>query len=970
MLFQPVVPAFFIIEVDIPGMADEMKMPSHESGRDNENDLPDLKPDPTDRDEMMAFDPASVETGKPTPEGQRDKVVASETGPEREEAPILPSIIVDLELFELEKARAAASETSISHEELSSRLQAVGSNADPGDFLDNYPKTWQMRLLALETRESRENLAGLEAEEKKYEGLGALRLIAGGARKRKIELGGELESARKEYDEKRAEYVGEKAGRMMVEWSKAADTRAAELLKQRPVEARALGKLYDGYKWLGNQNLEKVWKPESKLGRMAARALSLRTAVSAGLLGAGVLSGAGIASIGIFGVRRLLSGGGAAVGSYDLMRMFSERKERKQGEVSPDELPKMSMRDINERMERMAARAMLGGLEISKDRRYRELQAEFIGRLNGRREMTEADAADPLFAQGEFRDVMAARDASLDEKKKAAQSRDRKRKAIASAIGLTVGGGLLAKGVKEAAAFFIEEDAVGNVAPVPVEARPDVDPAQAETLVMTSDGGAAAYGPEPATPAEALDAKVRELAAVKMGDGYTQIFKRQILVDPEKFGYKPEMGDPDKWATGKSLEFAKKNGLWSPDAQHWIKFDPKNPGRIILNPDGTYKTEGDIVDRVVVTTKPPESAEIVKGPPDAVLPLDHAQELADRMLKSHPTADQLRHIAETLGSKNSDVRRAAEMALEKMGDKAAAAAAEPAPSLEEVHEYAERFIGKNYGAGDYLRMVDNPNLPGAAREAARQALTRLGVPGYHDAGGLGAATPSADRISELSEKMLAARASASDLRSIADDVEKYPAEMRRAALLALEKTGPSATDAGAEVARVAEIPAERMPFAGAETPTPKAGDVAVPERILVKPEGIPSLDVAVALKDHSPFTFGPERSLTGHFMYDLKTDKIMGFVVSGEVGGDSYRGLLKEGWEGTVAAKAGSLARSPNLMRSELIASARDIHNWELAQGALKKAGKLSSPEGKWLKVKIAAVTAAAEKKYGDVFRE
>ena len=90
-----------------------------------------------------------------------------------------------------------------------------------------------------------------------------------------------------------------------------------------------------GYRWLGDQNLSKVWKVENKWGQAVLRIASLRTVVSAGLITSGALLSGGGAFAALAGAAAL-RGTGAGVGTYDLLNIFgTERGLRKKvGKVS------------------------------------------------------------------------------------------------------------------------------------------------------------------------------------------------------------------------------------------------------------------------------------------------------------------------------------------------------------------------------------------------------------------------------------------------------------------------------------------------------------------------------------------------------------------------------------------------------------------------------------------------------------
>jgi|GEM_PF-2620254 len=72
---------------------------------------------------------------------------------------------------------------------------------------------------------------------------------------------------------------------------------------------------------------------------------------------------------------------------------------------------------------------------------------------------------------------------------------------------------------------------------------------------------------------------------IHKGDGYYDVFRRQIEADPEKFGYQDE-GDVDDFIERKTREFLKTNDLWKNGKGVGLRYDPE--ARIVLNPDGTF----------------------------------------------------------------------------------------------------------------------------------------------------------------------------------------------------------------------------------------------------------------------------------------------------------------------------------------------------------------------------------------------
>ncbi len=311
-------------------------------------------------------------------------------------------------------------------------------------------------------KEARERLAAAEKNKKAYEGLvGRLKSwIKKGDKKSEAEV--EYDAAAKDYKTARAEYVAGSAERMLQERGDLADARARELYEKR-------GKIYRAWKWLGDQNVEKLmpekfkaklaaWRPEGKLGRAAKFAarlgtkfLSLRTGVSFGLLGVGIWGGVGTAAaVSLLAARRAIGGLGAGFGTYDLMRRGQESWavtkwnlswkpwEMKAG-LTKDDVEKLSEEELEERMTHFEMNSALGNSKVSENEIYKLLTERYKEVVEGKAEMKGADAMKFLEAQ------MEGADDKLKELKTKAKRNDRIMKGVAMGMGLVAGSGLISK---------------------------------------------------------------------------------------------------------------------------------------------------------------------------------------------------------------------------------------------------------------------------------------------------------------------------------------------------------------------------------------------------------------------------------------------------------------------------------------------------------------------------------------------
>ena len=311
-------------------------------------------------------------------------------------------------------------------------------------------------------KEAREVLAAAEKNKKAYEGLvGSLKSwIKKGDKKSEAEI--EYEAAEEKYKKVRAEYVAGNAERMLKERADLADARARELHEKR-------GKIYRAWKWLGEQNVEKImpekwkaklaaWRPEGKIGkitkfaaRLGTKFLSLRTGVSFGLLGVGIWGGVGTAAaFSLFAARRAIGGAGAGFGTYDLLRRGQESWattkwnlswkpwEMKAG-LTKEDVEKLSEEELEERMAHFEMNAALGNSKVSENEIYKLLAERYREMVEGKAEMKGADAMKFLEAQ------MEGVDDKLKELKVKAKRNDRIMKGVAVGMGLVVGSGLISK---------------------------------------------------------------------------------------------------------------------------------------------------------------------------------------------------------------------------------------------------------------------------------------------------------------------------------------------------------------------------------------------------------------------------------------------------------------------------------------------------------------------------------------------
>ncbi len=198
-----------------------------------------------------------------------------------------------------------------------------------------------------------------------------------------IQLDSKLQDAKEDLKARRAEYVGEEIAQLLQERTKSIDDKIIK-------EGGLTRGLRNGWKFLGEQNLEKLFKPKylekkedklllrDKILRGVLKGISLRTAAVAAFCGVGTLmaGSAGIGMLGVFGTRRMLVGAAAgltaaeAVGhanAFDPKQVFGPDYAKKQfldkGDNEKIEALLTSKYDLSNRKE--ALENLLGDFEAT-----------------------------------------------------------------------------------------------------------------------------------------------------------------------------------------------------------------------------------------------------------------------------------------------------------------------------------------------------------------------------------------------------------------------------------------------------------------------------------------------------------------------------------------------------------------------------------------------------------------------------
>lgn len=411
--------------------------------------------------------------------------------------------VPDLRLLEKEIAarrnellEQGGAEEAIDLEESAKKLGLILEESSEKRLKDILEKTKEEKTIRLEEEEKRKEKekrmeelkeklpklreAYVRAQEnfKKFEGaLGSLRGFLSPDTERTLRK--ELDEAKQSYEQAKAEYISEDLDRALEERTALVDTRAEAAAAREGSFAR---EIYNSYKKLGERNLEKYFKPTSRLGKFICRFASARTAVSAGLVGIGVWTGAGAAvGLAALGLRRVLAGVGTAGFSYDLMDNYARVAEKTRGklrELTPDEARFMSSEEITERMTAIELDAQMHGQKASEIETYKLLGQEWKKRVEEKRLQNINLKLDQ---------ELAALDKKFEQIVKKSKRDANIRKGIAVSAGALIGSGALYKGIASIKELFWG-GAVPAEAPVKPGEMQAVAPETEEAVKITSEG--------------------------------------------------------------------------------------------------------------------------------------------------------------------------------------------------------------------------------------------------------------------------------------------------------------------------------------------------------------------------------------------------------------------------------------------------------------------------------------------------
>lgn len=284
-----------------------------------------------------------------------------------------------------------------------------------------------------EMKKTRADYADKAKDYYKYQTiLGKFKKVFGG-KEEAAKVTEEFEAARIKYEKAQAEFNGEKLIRHNVEERRRVD----EINGARAKENSTFEKFRAAYRWLGDQNLEKVIKPEAKIGKIICRMASLRTVVGLGLGVSGVglaLSGGTAMAVGsaLF-LRKLYSGAASGLGTYEGLRMLAEKKTAIDGE----EIKNLDLKSANEKMAQIESWAILNGKKIMEYSDYVKIRDRRTELLVGEKSV-------------KLSEVMAGQFAKMNEEIDKRNRGEMYRKTAALGMGVFVGSGAMAWAFKKA----------------------------------------------------------------------------------------------------------------------------------------------------------------------------------------------------------------------------------------------------------------------------------------------------------------------------------------------------------------------------------------------------------------------------------------------------------------------------------------------------------------------------------------
>jgi len=246
-----------------------------------------------------------------------------------------------------------------------------------------------------------------------------------------------LAEARKEYNEKRLEYVGENFTRFADAQRQQIEARREFLEKKKGFAAGA----YRVYEKMGQMNLEALgWKPEGKVKKFVAKQVSLKTVVPLALLTTGLALGAGTAvGTGAFLFKRVLAGPMSGMGFYGGLKNYTERKMSR--DIKPEKIKEMDLEEAQEQQAKVTGYLLLEGKSPSENRAYQALEAHIVALSE--KEKAEQKKGGEWEGQKKMKEALEKSDERFAAAGKKAKRNDNVKKGFGAALGAITGSGAL-----------------------------------------------------------------------------------------------------------------------------------------------------------------------------------------------------------------------------------------------------------------------------------------------------------------------------------------------------------------------------------------------------------------------------------------------------------------------------------------------------------------------------------------------
>jgi len=289
------------------------------------------------------------------------------------------------------------------------------------------------------------------------------------SKKSSEDLGIDLALARDEYEKTRAEYIGSEIAKALEERMTLVEQQLQEKIKSVGKLEQAWSKIRGFYKKLGDLNSELLMKnkPKSWYGKMGARMLSVRTAISSALLGVGILTG-GAARIAAEIPRAGMRFIGMSGLTFDLLQIKSIAKEETTGlleDLDESAIGELTREEIIKRLQMIEARSVMDGVQLSESKYkdlYNKLQRNLENRF-GEEEGFDYDLKDEKEKINLINNYLNNSSDELEDLIKKLEGEKRRHKKIAASAGMVAAAGWAGKVIGDLIKYVESTSTAGAV---------------------------------------------------------------------------------------------------------------------------------------------------------------------------------------------------------------------------------------------------------------------------------------------------------------------------------------------------------------------------------------------------------------------------------------------------------------------------------------------------------------------------